>query len=515
MKINPPKSIIAVAAMILVSTTLLSAQGGFNGAIYTTVSDGTGVDVNIYDNKADVYLNGGPQNTNANGLPNGTYYYQVTDPSGGTLLSTDPARCRQLTVSGGRISGALPQFDNCHHANGTQNTANNSIAVQLVPFNDTPNNGGEYKVWLIRQATTTVIVGDQMTSPVLNFTNNNVKTDNFRIRDFCEVNPNDPSCNPTPPDVFLSGHKFYDADADAVFDAGEVPVAGVRIVISYATPAGTFGPFTATTDANGDWTYGPIPAGAAYNVFENVPFVDDNGDQIPDAGHYWVQTAPAADSTGFQGYTGVAAVNVTGLNFGNVCFGPASGGLTLGYWSNKNGQRTMTLGGAGVDVAAYPRVVSPNIDGVGMEFDLAFLRRLNLRSTNATPRNPDGTHYDPTDYNQFRNWLLNGNAVNMAYMLSVQLSASSLDVRHFALRDSQIVDARTVCNSLGSCLNFTSIGLVRFNADQALSGSADIVTLSGDPRRESQEQMKNFLDDVNNNRLPFASSTPCSVFYPL
>jgi hypothetical protein len=32
------------------------------------------------------------------------------------------------------------------------------------------------------------------------------------------------------------------------------------------------------------------------------------------------------------------------VEFGNVCLG-AGGGLTLGYWSNKNGQATMNDGG--------------------------------------------------------------------------------------------------------------------------------------------------------------------------
>ena len=35
-----------------------------------------------------VYINGGPQNEDTQGLPDGTYYFQVTNPSGAVLLST-------------------------------------------------------------------------------------------------------------------------------------------------------------------------------------------------------------------------------------------------------------------------------------------------------------------------------------------------------------------------------------------------------------------------------------------
>src|SRR5437588_8738679 len=52
------------------------------GSIFTTFGNGTTVNGNIYPSKADVYLNGGPQNENAQGLPDGTYYFQVTDPMG-------------------------------------------------------------------------------------------------------------------------------------------------------------------------------------------------------------------------------------------------------------------------------------------------------------------------------------------------------------------------------------------------------------------------------------------------
>jgi len=123
-----------------------------SGAIFTTVVDGSEVNYNQYAAKEDVYLDGGPgpgAPATAAGLDDGTYVFQVTDPSGKTLLSTDPAMCRQFTVSGGIITGVVAT--GCQHATGTD-IDHNAITVQLFPYNDTPNNGGVYKVWATKVA---------------------------------------------------------------------------------------------------------------------------------------------------------------------------------------------------------------------------------------------------------------------------------------------------------------------------------------------------------------------------
>src|SRR5437879_5896836 len=97
----------AQAFLLAVALGAGSTFAGPSGAIYTTNKDATIVNANVqYGVATDVYLSGGPQNLNAAGLADGTYYFQVTDPSGGTLLSTDPAVCRQLSVVGGRVVGS-------------------------------------------------------------------------------------------------------------------------------------------------------------------------------------------------------------------------------------------------------------------------------------------------------------------------------------------------------------------------------------------------------------------------
>jgi hypothetical protein len=128
------KGLAVVLAFIALGLTG-TVFAAFFGAIYTTLGNGMTVNQNIYSNKADVYLNGGPQNTSANGLPNGTYYYQVTSPNG-ILLSEDNAICRQVVVAGGYIMGDAGD-PSCNHANGTANPVTGALPVQLIPFADT------------------------------------------------------------------------------------------------------------------------------------------------------------------------------------------------------------------------------------------------------------------------------------------------------------------------------------------------------------------------------------------
>lgn len=137
---------LAVGAALLL--TAAPAQAAPSGAIFTTTADGAEVNANIYPSKEAVYLDGGPgigAPATAAGLPDGTYVFMVTDPSGKNLLSTDAARCRQFTVVGGLITGVVPA-GGCEHATGVD-IDHGAATVQLMPYLDTPNNGGVYKAW--------------------------------------------------------------------------------------------------------------------------------------------------------------------------------------------------------------------------------------------------------------------------------------------------------------------------------------------------------------------------------
>jgi len=160
-----------------------------SGAIFTTVFDGSEVNFNIYQAKEDVYLDGGPgpgAPQTAAGLDDGVYVFQVTDPSGKTLLSTDPVECRQFTIANGIITSTDPST--CPHTTG-DDVDNNALTIQLVPFDDTPNNGGEYKVWVTLLANyacandlTKIDCGPKKQGAAHGFVPRYTKTDNFKVR---------------------------------------------------------------------------------------------------------------------------------------------------------------------------------------------------------------------------------------------------------------------------------------------------------------------------------------------
>jgi len=130
------------------------------GAIFTTDSTCSGVDLNIYASKDLVYLNGGPAHPGAQHLPDGPYYVRVTDPSGSLLLGTSigSGNDTPFVVSGGVVQGC---YQLCSILISGGNPDPN------CGYDDTNNPGGEYKVWV---------------SLVSTFDNNSTKTDNFNVK---------------------------------------------------------------------------------------------------------------------------------------------------------------------------------------------------------------------------------------------------------------------------------------------------------------------------------------------
>jgi hypothetical protein len=140
---------VGTAVSVVLSSAWPVAAHAPSGAIFTTLPDGSEVNFNHFPSKEAVYLDGGPgpgAPQNAAGLDNGTYVFQVTNPNGETLLSTDRARCRQFTVADGVISSVVDT--DCEHATGTDVDHAPAKTVQLMPYLDTPNPGGVYKVWV-------------------------------------------------------------------------------------------------------------------------------------------------------------------------------------------------------------------------------------------------------------------------------------------------------------------------------------------------------------------------------
>jgi len=399
----------AILAALVLCVTAVTAAPPFTGAIFTTDSTCTGVNLNIYDSRDAVYLDGGPNSPGAAGLPDGSYYVKVSDPSGANVLGVTSTA--SVSVSGG-------EFASCYQLSAILNSA--SSLFLLAGYDETPNNGGEYKV---------EISGDPA------FPSSSTKSDNFKVK------PHSPDDDHTP-QATLDVHKFYDANANGTWDSGEVAITGWKVHIQDGISYDRYTPVSIIVDPDD------------YTVNEFAP-IENN----------WIATTPASVSVHLED-----AFHNT-IDFGNVCLG-GGGGLTLGFWSNKNGQALV-----GAD-------------------DLSMLTALNLVGAS-------GAAFDPTTAAGLKTWLLNGTAVNMAYMLSVQLSAMELNVFNGKVSGAALVYG-------GASLGFLSINSLMAQANAALL--ANPVTLSDGAARSAQELLKNVLDGANNN-LNFVQAAPCAFSF--
>lgn len=258
------------------------------------------------------------------------------------------------------------------------------------------------------------------------------------------------------PEAIVSGAKFYDRDTDGVWDLDEPPIAGWPITLEALENGVAHYTETVLTNEIGEFEFGDLPAGT-YRISEATP----------PAGSPWRQTAPASGTFLVEVEEGEI---VDDLYFGNVCMVRATGGLTLGFWSNRNGQA----------VLARPA-------NAGW---MALLTSYNLV-------NEQGLAFDPTSYSAFRTWLLNARAVNMSYMLSAQMSATLLNTAYAGANyngQGVIIDGRWV-----------SIADVIHHANTHLGMHP--VTRESSAHRSMAEMYKDIFDGLNNNTqvvIPYA-----------
>lgn len=415
-------AVIAFGFVVLTTTIGYMAAPPMPGAIFTTDAVCSGVDLNIYQNKDAVYLDGGPAHPGAASLPDGSYYVQVTTPDGNVLgTSVGSGNEKPFTIVNGE-----PQF--CYQLSAIVKTAGDLCAAGNQGYCTTDNPGGEYKVWI---------------SSVSTFDNDSSKTDNFKVQE-----------NPTPPQGLLKVLKFYDSNANGVLDATDTEITG------WETHVGLQATFDTIFETKDTPVSIVVLAPACYTAQEG---------EIADPNHTWVHTNASIQSTS------APVPGTAEIDFGNVCLGPG-GGLTLGFWSNKNGQALVTTNTGNVSVCGAPLPAS----------DLAWLSSLNLKDG-------AGNNFDPATYAAFRTWILNATATNMAYMLSAQLAAMELNVLNGKVNGSAIVyapgtggsDFKSVCTLMGLA-----------NTELGAHGSV----LSGSPFRAYQEALKNALDRANNDQ---------------
>jgi len=147
------------------------------------------------------------------------------------------------------------------------------------------------------------------------------------------------------------------------------------------------------------------------------------------------------------------------VNFGKYTIQQACVGRTPGFWRNNNGVAIIVNGSFWDELAA-----------------------LNLV-------NGSGAAFDPTgNVQQWRTWLQQANATNMAYMLSAHLAAMKLNVLSGGVGPNCWVSTPQGPMQIGALLVL---------ANQAIA--EDPYTPAGDPNRAAQEMLKNVLDAANNN----------------
>src|SRR5947199_2791138 len=350
MKSNKQKCIWIAFIAVLAFCSNLRAAPPLPGAIFTTDSTCTEVNQNIFDNKEDVYVDGGPAHPGAAGLPDGSYCVQVTDPSGATVLGkSDPGA---VTVVDG-------EFVQCYQLTSILKTGSSGFTVP--GYDDTPNPGGEYKVWV---------------STDCNFDSNNSKTDNFQVDNTNPTPTPTPSATPTAtptatpcPKGWACVTAFYDANANGIQDTGEADITGWQFAV-YAHDN-----LHLTDKETPHCQY--VLAGD-YRVHARGP------NELN-----WTHTTPVdVDFDVDTDYT-------EQVTFGTVCVG-AGGGLTLGYW-NTSGAQLATRG------------------------DLTALTALNLVTGQGTAQDFTGTATQ--NRASLKQFLLGASTTHMANMLSEELTA--------------------------------------------------------------------------------------------
>ena len=269
----------------------------------------------------------------------------------------------------------------------------------------------------------------------------------------CVAQGDDTTCQGGCAGATITACKYYDFNANGTKDGSEQLLAWPFCLTLVTDPS-----FAAVQQSSSD---------GSCITFSNLP-----------PGTYIVTEGSA---TGWFGSTNSSTITIdhcgqtVEADFGNYCT-VNSGGLTLGFWSNKNGNKIITGNSAGNGTTLLPAVVT-------------LLNSCQMRNANGT------VHTFTNSYSAFRTWLLGATATNMAYMLSAQLVALKLDVTYAG------VDG----NAYDLCSGMTVNALIQTACDQL---GMDGNTVSGNPTRLVQESLKNCIDAINNNG-PVVPVTPC------
>jgi hypothetical protein len=250
-------------------------------------------------------------------LPDGTYVFQVTDRTGSTLLSTDPASERTITVK----NGVIASYGGTTHAVGPR-TACGSLTIGLAPFNDAGSRDAGYVLWVTPLANfegqpsqVDVVCG---TGCFHGFRPENSRAIFFRVED-------KPNC---PATFCVSGVKYNDANGNGVQDSGEAGLGGVEIDV--VSDSGVI--LSTLTNADGSFQICGLALGEGYKIFEVIPF------GYSQTGPHDGTVAHRVFTRGGSYFIEVCEGDLSGVAFGNQLIPNAIGGVKYEDL-NANGRR--------------------------------------------------------------------------------------------------------------------------------------------------------------------------------
>ena len=315
------------------------------GSIATVAAGSPASPEQVFGRRQDVFLAGGPVSTTsgcplvgppclfAQYLPDGKYYFQVTDPSGTELLSTDPVAERAVTVQGGVIFS----YDGSTHATDGR-TAFGSLAVGLMPFDDAGSRKAAYVAWLTPaenfDGSVTAVDSICGAGCFHGFRPELSRAVGFRVED-------KKSCEPT---FCVSGVKFADANGNGSPDSGEAGLEGVEIRV--ANESGVL--LEGISGPDGSFRICGLTDSGAYRVSETVPFgYTPTGPTDRDVSRYVFARSGAY-------IIQLCQADIAGLDFGNKLIPNAIGGFKFEDL-NANGARDPGEPGlAGVTILLTP-----------------------------------------------------------------------------------------------------------------------------------------------------------------
>lgn len=317
-------ALLSLSTMVAVFCLTAPVYAQLAGTV-TTVS-AEGVPQDAFDSLEAVFLGAGPTQEPcpaSSYLSDGLYYFQVTDPTGLELLSTDVVSERAVMVRGGVIAS----YEGTTHVTGGVNACG-SRAVSLMPYASAARCSTAYLVWMTPAGAfegspdqVDFVCGDGCFHgfrPELSRT--------FMVRVETPQQQRRFECDRT---FCVSGVKFDDRDGDGARDSGEPGIGGVEIRV-IDTRTGVF--FSTLTFPDGSYRICGLSQGRSFRVVEFPPFAFE---QTGPTDRRFSRRVIARDRGYFIEF---CDEDVGNLDFGNRLIPNAIGGLKFEDL-NANGQR--------------------------------------------------------------------------------------------------------------------------------------------------------------------------------